>query len=150
MDESTFGVQFEIRDSKLDGRLRIVAAHRPPLLELIESKFFKRPHPEQLSAYERAGFMDVIPEGETAQERTNRSARVLTEIASRHPEQTVVVITHGGFLTGFLGFVLGIPFANGTRFRKQNASFNAFEYLEPNWYLQTWNDASHLEGDCGL
>jgi broad specificity phosphatase PhoE len=101
-------------------------------------------YPEQMAAYERAGFMDVIPEGETAQERTDRSARVLTEIASRHPQQTIVVVTHGGFLTGFLGFVLGIPFSNGRRFRKQNASLNAFEYEEPTWYLQTWNDVTHL------
>jgi broad specificity phosphatase PhoE len=101
-------------------------------------------YPEQLTAYERAGFMDVIPDGESAQERTDRSARVLTEIASRHPEQTVVVVTHGGFLTGFLTFVLGIPFGNARRFRKPNASFNAFEYVDNDWCLQTWNDVSHL------
>jgi 2,3-bisphosphoglycerate-dependent phosphoglycerate mutase len=107
-------------------------------------------YPEQMAAYERIGFLDLIPGGETAQERTDRSVRILTEIASRHPEQTVVVVTHGGFLTGFLGFVLGIPFSNGRRYRKENASFNAFEYLEPNWYLQTWNDISHLEMERGL
>jgi broad specificity phosphatase PhoE len=104
-------------------------------------------YPEEMATYERLGFLDVIPEGETAQERTDRSVRVLTEIASRHPEQTIVVVTHGGFLTGFLGFVLSIPFSNGRRFRKENASFNAFEYIEPNWYLETWNDTSHLEMD---
>src|SRR5262245_3073293 len=103
-------------------------------------------YPEQMAAYERTGFLDLIPEGETAQERTDRSVRVLTEIASRHPEQTVLVVTHGGFLTGFLGFVLGMPFSSGRRFRKENAGYNAFEYLEPNWYLQTWNDISHLDG----
>jgi len=107
-------------------------------------------YPKEMATYERIGFLDVIPAGETAQERTDRSVRVLTEIASRHPEQTIVVVTHGGFLTGFLGFVLGIPFSNGRRYRKENASFNAFEYLEPNWYLQTWNDISHLDVEGGL
>jgi broad specificity phosphatase PhoE len=107
-------------------------------------------YPEQMATYERIGFLDIIPGGESAQERTDRSVWVLTELASRHPEQTIVVVTHGGFLTGFLGFVLGIPFSNGRRFRKENASFNAFEYLEPNWYLQTWNDISHLEIERGL
>jgi len=102
-------------------------------------------YPEEMATYERIGFLDLIPGGETAQERTDRSVRSLTEIASRHPNQTIVVVTHGGFLTGFLGFVLGIPFSNGRRYRKENAGFNAFEYLEPNWYLQTWNDISHLE-----
>lgn len=125
----------------LDPRLR--ERHMGIFQGLTREEISKK-YPEQLAAYERAGFMDMIPDGESAQERTDRSARVLTEIASLHPEQTVVVVTHGGFLTGFLTFVLGIPFANARRFRKQNASFNAFEYVDTHWCLQTWNDVSHL------
>src|SRR5437773_3660360 len=39
---SGFNSKFEIRN--WTGDVRIVAGHRPPLLELIQSKFFKRPH----------------------------------------------------------------------------------------------------------
>src|SRR5262249_16704908 len=84
--------------------------------------------PNVQEAYDRTGFYDVIPGGETAQQRLDRSARVLTAIADRHPNQTVVVVTHGGILAGFLESVLGMPFGRGKRFKKHNASFNSFEY----------------------
>jgi hypothetical protein len=37
---------------------------------------------------------------ETAKQRLDRSVQVLTAIAERHSDQTVVVVTHGGFLMG--------------------------------------------------
>ena len=47
---------------------------------------------------------------------------------------------------GFLEVVLGMPSGSGKRFKKQNGSFNAFEYAESQWRLETWNDLSHLSG----
>ena len=102
--------------------------------------------PQERDAYERTGFYDAVPRGETAQERQNRSVRVLTEIAERHPNEAVAVVTHGGFLMGFLEFVLGIPFDGEKRFKKQNASYNAFEFSNGRWCLETWNDLGHLNG----
>lgn len=52
-------------------------------------------YPKEHEAYERTGFYDVVPEGESAQQRLDRSVRGLTAIADRHPDQTVVVVTHG-------------------------------------------------------
>ena len=69
---------------------------------------------------------------------------MLTSIASQHLNETVVVVTHGGFLMGFVEFVLGIPPGNGWRFKRDHASFSAFEYHSARWCLQTWNDLSHL------
>jgi probable phosphoglycerate mutase len=102
--------------------------------------------PKERETYERTGFYDVVPEGETAQERQDRSIQVLTRIAERHADEIVAVVTHGGLLMGFLEFVLGIPFGGGKRFKKQNASYNAFEFLNGCWCLGTWNDLSHLNG----
>jgi broad specificity phosphatase PhoE len=102
--------------------------------------------PKEREAYQVSGFFEAVPEGETAQERQNRSVEVLTKIAGRHADETVAVVTHGGFLMGFLEFVLGMPFGGGKRFKKQNASYNAFEYANGRWCLETWNDLSHLNG----
>jgi 2,3-bisphosphoglycerate-dependent phosphoglycerate mutase len=102
--------------------------------------------PKEQETYDRLGFWDVVPEGESAQERLDRSVRALTAIAEAHPNQTVTVVTHAGILTGFLQFVLEMPFGSGKRFKKQHASFNAFEYLDGTWRLVTWNDISHLSG----
>ena len=102
-------------------------------------------YPEKEEEYVRNGFFDFVPGGESAQERVDRSAQTFTAIAEKHPQETVLAVTHAGILTGFLLFVLGIPFSNGQRFIKQNASFNAFEYVNSGWRLHTWNDVSHLQ-----
>lgn len=102
--------------------------------------------PKQIAEYRRVRFHAEVPGGESAKERSERSVRVLTEIASQHTDQTIVVVTHGGFLTGFLEFVLGLAPGNSWRFKKQNASFNAFEFGQGKWTLGTWNDVEHLEG----
>ena len=39
-----------------------------------------------------------------------------------------------------------MPLGSGKRFKKQNGSFNAFEYAGSQWCLETWNDLSHLNG----
>ena len=103
-------------------------------------------YPEERKTFLETGFYDTVPQGETAQQRLDRSVQVLTCIAEHHRDQTVVVVTHAGFLMGFLEFVLGIPSGSGKRFKKQNASFNSFEYVGSRWCLETWNDLGHLNG----
>lgn len=101
--------------------------------------------PVEFAAYRRSGHQYRIPQGESGQERLERSVRVLTDIADRHPTETVVVVTHGGFLTGFFEYVLGVSPGNGWRFMRQNAAFNSFEYRQCGWCLETWNETAHLE-----
>jgi broad specificity phosphatase PhoE len=102
-------------------------------------------YPKEEEAYVRNGFFELVPGGESEQQRVDRSARAFTAIAQSHPEETVLAVTHSGILTGFLEYVLGIPYANGRRFVKGNASFNSFEYENSVWRLDTWNDVSHLD-----
>lgn len=101
-------------------------------------------HPEVYAEYRRSPHTYEIPEGESGQQRLERSVKVLTEIALRHPAQTVAVVTHGGFLMGFFEHVLGMAPGNGWRFKKQNAAYNCFEFTNERWSLVTWNDTSHL------
>lgn len=102
-------------------------------------------YPNERADFERIGSEYVIPEGESGLERLARSVRVLTGIGERHRDQTVVVVTHGGFLMGFFEYVLGLHPGNGWRFKRQNGSYSAFEYADTKWSLVTWNDTSHLE-----
>ena len=106
--------------------------------------------PRERGDYERIGFEFVIPNGESAKQRLERSVRVLTAIAERHPNENVVAVTHGGFLMGFLEHVLCIPPGNGSRFKRRNASYNAFNHENGMWNLETWNDISHLEDTVAL
>lgn len=103
--------------------------------------------PKERSDYERIGFQYAIPNGESAEQRLTRSLRALTAIAERHAsDEQVVVVTHGGFLMGFFEFVLGMNSGNRWRFKRRNASYNAFEYSNEQRSLETWNDVSHLDG----
>jgi probable phosphoglycerate mutase len=103
--------------------------------------------PEVYSQYQADGYFATIPGGESAEGRRARSVRILTAIADAHPEQTVVVVTHAGFLTGFLEHVLGLAPGSGSRFKKHNAAYNAFAYEAGAWRLETWNDIAHLTSE---
>jgi broad specificity phosphatase PhoE len=102
-------------------------------------------HPDAYAEYRRSPHTYQIPDGESGQQRQERSVKALTEIAQRHTAQNVAVVTHGGFLMGFFEHVLGMTPGNGWRFKKQNAAYNCFEYANDRWSLVTWNDTSHLD-----
>jgi broad specificity phosphatase PhoE len=102
--------------------------------------------PKERAHFEQMGPDYVVPGGESARQALERSAEVVTAIAQRHAHETVVVVTHGGFLMVFFQFVLGLPPGNGRRFKRYNASYNAFDYEDDKWSLVTWNDISHLSG----
>jgi probable phosphoglycerate mutase len=101
-------------------------------------------YPVERKAYEMGGFDYVIPEGESARQRTERSVRALTEIAERHEPGRVAVVTHAGFLLGFVEHVLGVEPGESWRFRRHNGSLSIFEHDDARWRLETWNDTSHL------
>ena len=105
-------------------------------------------YPEERAAYGNKDAHYVIPSGESAEQRLRRTVACLDELAHRHPGGTVVVITHGGILMGFLEHVLGLPHGSGARFRRPNAAWNVFARDEKGWVLETWGDVSHL-GSAG-
>lgn len=106
--------------------------------------------PKEYEKFRAIGQVYQIPNGESGLQRLDRSMRVLSEIANRHLNATIVVVTHGGFLMGFFEYVLGLEPGNSWRFKKQNASYNSFDYDGRKWSLETWNDTSHLEGLSAL
>ena len=101
---------------------------------------FRARHPALCESHDRLGYFDRIPDGESATERRDRSVRVLSAIAARHPDETVVAITHGGFLGGFLEFVIELPFGGSRQFGNAHASLSYFEHSASGWRLDRWND----------
>lgn len=102
-------------------------------------------YPAEHAAYRADPFAYAIPGGESGRQRNERSVRVMNTLADRHPEGTIVAITHGGFLMGFFEHVLGLAPGNSWRFKRQNGAFNVFERVDGVWTLETWNDTSHLD-----
>ena len=102
-------------------------------------------YPSEYSAYRADPYAYQVPGGESGQQRTERSVRVMNALADRHADETIVAITHGGFLIGFFEHVLGLAPGNAWRFKRQNAAFNVFARTDGVWSLETWNDTSHLD-----
>jgi probable phosphoglycerate mutase len=107
--------------------------------EEIERRF-----PEEYRLHRSLGPDYVIPSGESVIQQVERNLGCLAEIAERHGSQTVVVVTHGGVLSGLFRHTFSIPFGAPRRFQFMNASLNVFNYEDGDWFLQTWGDVSHL------
>ncbi|MGH7824835.1 MAG: histidine phosphatase family protein [Candidatus Binatia bacterium] len=103
----------------------------------------KEKHPEEYRLHRSIGPDYVIPSGESVRQQVKRNVDCLTETAKKHSGETIVVVTHGGVLSGFFRHTLSIPLGAPRRFEFVNAGLNVFTYAG-DWLLQTWGDISHL------
>ena len=85
---------------------------------------------------------DVIPGAEPADKFRERVHRGITSIASRHPDETVVVVSHGGTMGEIISIATGgRSFAfNGS----DNASISQLIVIGDAWILRRYNDTAHL------
>jgi len=95
-------------------------------------------------------FQPMSPEGESWAQFLVRAGAALTRLVQRHPDQTVVVVTHGGVIEAsfYLAFGLGGT-SGGVRFAPRNTCLTHWRYLDPtdrspSWDLIAFNDAWHL------
>jgi 2,3-bisphosphoglycerate-dependent phosphoglycerate mutase len=107
----------------------------------------KQKHPEEYKLHRSLGPDYVIPGGESVKQQVARNIAYLNEIGSKHLGETIVVVTHGGVISGLFRHTFSIPFNAPRRFEFTNAGLNIFVYEEGNWFLLTWGDVSHLAPD---
>jgi probable phosphoglycerate mutase len=107
----------------------------------------KHKHPEEYKLHRSLGPDYVIPGGESVKQQVVRNITYLNEIGSKHLGETIVVVTHGGVISGLFRHTFSIPFNAPRRFEFTNAGLNIFAYEEGNWFLLTWGDVSHLAPD---
>ncbi len=107
----------------------------------------KQKHPEEYKLHRSLGPDYVIPGGESVRQQVARNIAYLNEIGSKHLGETIVVVTHGGVISGLFRHTFSIPFNAPRRFEFTNAGLNIFAYDEGNWFLLTWGDVSHLAPD---
>jgi len=68
------------------------------------------------------------PGGESFTEVHARVARGLADLAQRHPEQAVAVVTHGDVIKAAVGLALGLPLDCHDRFEIEPASLSVLLY----------------------
>jgi probable phosphoglycerate mutase len=87
----------------------------------------------------------VIPGGESVRGKHDRAVRCIESIASRHPQQRVVAVTHGGILDALFRHSLNLSLAQPRTWVLYNASLNNFLFEDGRWKLGTWGDVAHLQ-----
>jgi len=107
--------------------------------EEINAKF---PEERRLMRSEGPGY--VIPGGESMVQQVERNIACLNELAAKHHSEQIVVVTHGGVVSGFFRHTLEISLQAPRRFEFVNAGINVFGHEDGHWMLLTWGDVSHL------
>jgi len=107
----------------------------------------KQKYPEEYKLHRGLGPDYVIPGGESVKQQVARNLGYLNEIGEKHSGETVVVVTHGGVISGLFRHTFAIPFNAPRRFEFTNAGVNIFAYEQGTWFLLTWGEVSHLAPD---
>ena len=94
-------------------------------------------------------FQEFAPGGESWAAFLARVGSALTSLITRHQDQRIVAVTHGGVINASfaLGFGTG-PTAARVRINPENTSLNCWHHHagpeQPHWELVRFNDADHL------
>ena len=104
----------------------------------------KAKHPDEYKLHRTLGPNYVIPGGESVRQQVDRNVTCLNQLAGKHQGEQIVVVTHGGVVSGFFRYTLSIPLEAPRRFEFVNAGLNIFFNEAGDWFLLTWGDVSHL------
>ena len=88
-----------------------------------------------------------MPGGESLQDVQDRAWAAVERLQERHPEETVVVVTHNFTIHAILCRVLGLPLASFRRFRHDLAAKAVVEVRENRATVISLNDTCHLEAE---
>lgn len=108
-------------------------------------------HPEAFALWQsrdpQARFPAGEREAETLEEFHQRSVDVVTRIAQQHPDQRIVIVTHGGVLDCLYRAAHNLPMTSPRDFAILNAAINRLHWDGHKFVVLQWADAAHLEAD---
>ena len=105
-------------------------------------------YPEEWRAFRSASVECRATGGESRRELLERVTRFFYTAARRHPDQNVLVVTHGGALRAFFLMLMGgslnenalLPSTGNT-----GVSTVRYDPETDRWRLISWNDTAHLD-----
>ena len=133
--------QFSGHELKIDLRLR---EKNLGVFEGLTSEEARERHPEVFRLFKTAGSKYVIDEGESTQQLQDRALEIVDEIRIKHPEEHVLLVTHGGFIRVVMKHSLGLSLETPTRFLIRNTSVFRLVW-EDKWIVSQMGGVSHLE-----
>ena len=114
------------------------------VFEGLTSTEAKERHPEIYRLFKTAGPNYVIDEGESTQQLLERALEFIEEIRLRHPQERVVMVTHGGVVRVLMKHALGLSIDAPTRFIIKNTGIFGLIWNE-NWLVTQMGGVYHLE-----
>jgi 2,3-bisphosphoglycerate-dependent phosphoglycerate mutase len=104
---------------------------------------------------EREPFRCIARSGESLSDFHLRTCRALDRILRMYTDQSIVVVCHGGTINASFIYFLGLtllkyppiilPTRNTAITHWYRAPFEGYGRSEPQWFLERFNDAHHLE-----
>ena len=92
-------------------------------------------------------FGTSFPGGETIAAFQFRIGQAIRRTTDSHPDQTVVVICHGGVVDAALRLALKAPGTGSFEIHTLNTSITELQLVKDNtWRLIRYNDVAHLAG----
>jgi len=85
------------------------------------------------------------PAGETLHQIAQRVKTVFERITVKHPDDTVLLVAHGGALQVLLCLILGLPSQSYWQFHLDQASLSEVRIYPQGAILNLFNDTCHLE-----
>jgi len=125
-----------------------------PLVELRERSFGRceglvigeilERFPEEAMAMKRRDPDHVPQGGESRRQHHDRIRTCVRELATRHPSQTLVVVTHGGVLDVIYRMAKGLPIEAPRDYPIGNAGVNWIRIEGDEWSVESWGEVAHL------
>ena len=105
----------------------------------------KAQHPGDYARFRNRELAYDFRSGESLQAFYDRSIACLSEIAGRHPGESILVFTHGGVLEMAYRFARGVDLRLPRDFGIPNAGLNRLAIDGDRWSVLAWADCAHLE-----
>ena len=88
-----------------------------------------------------------MPGGETYQQLRDRAGKTLLELAKKHRNQTVLVVSHGIVLKLLYNIFRYQPLADigSNHPHPKSCCYCEVEWTDAVWHINSWNDTTHFE-----
>jgi phosphoserine phosphatase len=84
-----------------------------------------------------------MPEGENLTDVQSRAMKALDEVVKKHPNETILIVSHDATLKAIICGVLEIDLKNFWQIKQDNTCINILDYNNGTWRVQLLNDTCH-------
>ncbi len=102
-------------------------------------------HHADFKKYHEDPHLIKIPGAETFQGVMDRTLATLDDIRERHPDDTVLIVSHRVVGKVLVLGILGLGVSHFWQIKLDTCSLNQFFYLKKHWIIQRLNDNSYLK-----